>query len=1533
MKKKKSRFFLIFLTLIVFIFSFQMGKVYANTYTVTSLADDGSVGTLRWAITQANWNGESPDTIIFSVSGTITLNAANGTLWIGNEGGTTIDASGQNIVIDASNVGNAFQIASNGNTITAGTGSLKIQGAQQNGIYITGSSNVIDGVEVAGTSPGSTYYGAITISGGDSNEVKNCGIHDNGGYGVIVANRATNTNIHDTEIYKNGQYHSGNFAASGIIVEDDGTDGTIIENNDIYQNDGNGIYILGGDSSGPAHTTIQDNDIHDNSMSPINGVGILIQGAVEGDAANPSVDINDNDIYSNYSQGILIENGGVGSPTYVKVDNNYIYSNGQEGVLIRDSGTDHNTVTANWIGFYQYSGFWPDPAPNGNSGIAIFNGAQYNDIDNNIIAYNQYQNILISGSGTDNNTVRYNWILGGTYTSPQVGYDNSGIVIIDGAQSNTIGPGNTIQYHKYDGIQIVGDDTDYNEVSSNDNTHNGEISHNSSGIVVINTYVDAAHGYDLQLGPATSGPAGTLINSNDIMTNSGSGIILRYIAPRSEGVTTISSNAITDNGAIGNDVGNGVYCIGSSPDITGNTITGNHENGIKLVVYFGDSDSPFTANDDVLSDGTSMTISGNTIGGTGLTIPNNYTGAGIYAIDTPLGDISSLYSNNTWSADDDVCHIQQDWYGYVKVVDSDGNGITGETVIVEQGGDALGWGWTYTLDTYDTDGNYGPSGFDIDHERTYQKIVEKRVKNDGTSESFTPQRVYLQGTTYKAEYSYNGKYPDPSNEIGGAIESPSGSDWDRYQYAQITKLSASPDAGKVVINEVLYIQTCDGSTSAANNDEFIELYFTQDVDISGWIISDGNIVNGDIDGVGGFSLTFPVGSSFQTGDYVMLWIGSSDDPNGLKNATNAAAQFYAGKNFALNNDGDDIWLFDDNNRLVDYMAYGSDNAINDQSYLPSGFWDGNNAPAGATYGQSISLTPNGVDTNSGLDWELTTSDSAPGPITRDTDDASCNGHERITSVGKNNNGVDYGDAPASYQSAGSSIDSSLYMGSNSPDDEDSPNYSDDANGDDNTGVDDEDGVSDFPLLRVCDTSYTVQVSVFNSTGEDAYLMGWIDFDGNGVFDSDEASDVVVSDGTNGLVSLTWSSIPNDIQQGDTYVRLRISSESLTGDDAAGFKGTGEVEDYKITIESCEADLSITKSVDNNSPNVGENVTFTITITNNGPSDATGVEITDSLPSGLTYVSSSTTQGTYNSGTGVWNVGDLTNGSSATLTITARVDQAGTITNTAQVTSSDQHDPDSTNNQDSATINGQEADLSITKIGPDIVNAGDSLTYTITVKNNGPSDAQNVTVTDTVPEEVQNPEYSMDGGDTWNTWTGYINLGTIAANDSVTILIRGTVSSSATGTISNTASVTSDTDDPDTSNNFQISPTTVSRISSIIPNLWGVEVINIGSGETFAVQNGVKVGELTLKKGKNEIFVDVYNRGVLKAYNVKLEVLNLPWAKIEILPEITDIPKRSVQTYIVSLDIPESVPSGLYTIEIRAKGNFILESMEIEIEIR
>jgi uncharacterized repeat protein (TIGR01451 family) len=128
-----------------------------------------------------------------------------------------------------------------------------------------------------------------------------------------------------------------------------------------------------------------------------------------------------------------------------------------------------------------------------------------------------------------------------------------------------------------------------------------------------------------------------------------------------------------------------------------------------------------------------------------------------------------------------------------------------------------------------------------------------------------------------------------------------------------------------------------------------------------------------------------------------------------------------------------------------------------------------------------------------------------------------------------------------------------------------------------------------------------------------------------------------------------------------------------------------------------ADLSLTKSVNVVTPNVGDNVTFIITVTNVGPNDATNVAVTDQLPSGFTYVSDTPSQGSYAVGTGVWTVGTVTTATPATLSIIATVINAtgvaGEYINVAQVTASDQADPDSTPNnnliteddQDSATI--------------------------------------------------------------------------------------------------------------------------------------------------------------------------------------------------------------------------------------------------------
>src|SRR5207245_1893967 len=70
----------------------------------------------------------------------------------------------------------------------------------------------------------------------------------------------------------------------------------------------------------------------------------------------------------------------------------------------------------------------------------------------------------------------------------------------------------------------------------------------------------------------------------------------------------------------------------------------------------------------------------------------------------------------------------------------------------------------------------------------------------------------------------------------------------------------------------------------------------------------------------------------------------------------------------------------------------------------------------------------------------------------------------------------------------------------------------------------------------------------------------------------------------------------------------------------------------------QADLALTKTVNNAAPNVGDTITFTVTVTDNGPNNASNVEINDALPAGLSFVSATPSQGTYSNGTGVWTVG-------------------------------------------------------------------------------------------------------------------------------------------------------------------------------------------------------------------------------------------------------------------------------------------------------
>ncbi len=107
----------------------------------------------------------------------------------------------------------------------------------------------------------------------------------------------------------------------------------------------------------------------------------------------------------------------------------------------------------------------------------------------------------------------------------------------------------------------------------------------------------------------------------------------------------------------------------------------------------------------------------------------------------------------------------------------------------------------------------------------------------------------------------------------------------------------------------------------------------------------------------------------------------------------------------------------------------------------------------------------------------------------------------------------------------------------------------------------------------------------------------------------------------------------------------------------------------MIIFNCDsADVGVVKTVNNAHPIIGHEVVFTIVATNYGPNTANGVLVKDSLLSGYTYVSSSTTTGTYNPSNGDWTIGTLSKGASEQMTITATVTALGNYLNTATITS-------------------------------------------------------------------------------------------------------------------------------------------------------------------------------------------------------------------------------------------------------------------------
>ena len=112
------------------------------------------------------------------------------------------------------------------------------------------------------------------------------------------------------------------------------------------------------------------------------------------------------------------------------------------------------------------------------------------------------------------------------------------------------------------------------------------------------------------------------------------------------------------------------------------------------------------------------------------------------------------------------------------------------------------------------------------------------------------------------------------------------------------------------------------------------------------------------------------------------------------------------------------------------------------------------------------------------------------------------------------------------------------------------------------------------------------------------------------------------------------------------------------------------------ILSAQTDAAVTKTASVSTASIGDQVTFTVNVINEGTVDLTGVVVTDALPANTIFVTSGGA-GTYDSGTGIWSIPSITAGNTATFTVTLEITGEGIIYNQAELTAIDQTDDDST----------------------------------------------------------------------------------------------------------------------------------------------------------------------------------------------------------------------------------------------------------------
>ena len=305
----------------------------------------------------------------------------------------------------------------------------------------------------------------------------------------------------------------------------------------------------------------------------------------------------------------------------------------------------------------------------------------------------------------------------------------------------------------------------------------------------------------------------------------------------------------------------------------------------------------------------------------------------------------------------------------------------------------------------------------------------------------------------------------------------------------------------------------------------------------------------------------------------------------------------------------------------------------------------------------------------------------------------------------------------------------------------------------------------------------------------------------GITWSEDSDDCTIS---NGSLSCDFG----DLAAGASTETVRVSGTTDAGDcgnieNTATVASSNELQaDQGNNSSTDDADVScpdveIAKT-GNGTINAGDAAIFTLTVTNNDQSaTAADVEVTDQLPGDIDWATEHSDCTISVTGLLECDLGDLAAGASVDITITGDTEPAdcGTLPNTATVSSSNEAPDGPDNNSDSATITVECPDLTIDKT-PDgaTVNAGDDVSFTIVVGNDGPGTAYDVEVEDVLPGGIDWTISPAVDGCAIAAGTLTCSWETLAAGASVSIVVIGSTEPADCGVLDNTGSADASNDD-------------------------------------------------------------------------------------------------------------------------------------------